>query len=188
MILKRRIVLALGLLFAVSLGVYAGRTGHAATGSQTPQAAIAQVTQSAIGEVTQTAMERCIQSGQHICNPQAWETAVAGNVLLQPPSPNAHLVSEEQAIAVARAAGRSGATPPAPATAVVHAKLMTRRAYEKLYGFKTADNQDRMVWVVTVHADRLFDRTRTEMVHAYTVAVDAATGAGTDIGPQALLG
>ena len=123
----------------------------------------------------------CIAQGKVNCNPDpgVYATMVAANPPLQPPSANPTYITEQQAVSEARGQG----TPPAPDTVAAFARPMTRPEYERLDGDLTNFNPQRMVWVVTVHADMLTDGSplvKPQVKHVYTIALDAETGIETD--------
>jgi hypothetical protein len=120
----------------------------------------------------------CINSGAVICNPAAHQTQVAENPVGQPPKPNAHMMSRDQAIALASQLAASEYTPAAPVSAAAFARMMTEREFEALQpsGVDHFANAQRLFWVVTVHAPTSTTDRILRKYDVYTVQIDAETG------------
>ncbi|GAC1403485.1 MAG: hypothetical protein NVSMB52_17470 [Chloroflexota bacterium] len=124
----------------------------------------------------------CKLAQQHVCNPHAYATFVATNPLMSPPSNNTLAISGAVAIAIARKAPTGLVGKVTPATAVAHARFMSRTEYEQRYrlgGINAAVDPHRPVWVVTVHAPAT-DSRGLRTFDVYTVVIDADTGQLTD--------
>jgi hypothetical protein len=104
---------------------------------------------------------------------------MADNPTLEPPSADPHYLSETEAIAMAR-----GSHTDAP----VIARLMTPAEAASLAPRLVAmgvKNPDRKVWIVTVHADawtRGSAERPAQLVHVYSMVIDAEARFATDIG------
>lgn len=120
----------------------------------------------------------CINSRKVVCNPQAYQTDVAGNPVAQRPDPRARLMARNDAIALARTLAASEYTPAAPPSAPAFARIMTEREFEALQpgGVDSFANLQRLFWVVTVHAPTSATDRQVQYFKAYTVQIDAETG------------
>ena len=119
-------------------------------------------------------VQACVDAHHPICNPGAYAKLLAQDPLARPPSSHPVYISQDRAMTEARRIAG------APATVVTHELLMSRRAFEDLEKEHTIHDQDRKVWVVTVHAD-ITDMRTGNLAHYYTVAIDGETGVISDI-------
>jgi len=121
-------------------------------------------------------MVACERSGNRVCNPEAEATSEAGNPLSQPPSPHPKYLTLDEV--TARVRGTATTTPE------IHARFMSYPDFERLSGeYSSTVHPARMVWVVTVHADEWTQATLQrgpQLVHYYTVVIDAETGMVSD--------
>jgi len=119
----------------------------------------------------------CVNSGAIICNPAAHQTQVAENPVGRPPNPNARMMSRTEAIALARQSAASDYTSAAPASAPVFARMVTEKEFEALQpgGVDHFANQQRLFWVVTVHAPTAAAERILQHYDVYTVQIDAET-------------
>ncbi len=119
----------------------------------------------------------CVNSGAVICNPAAHQTDVAENPVGRPPNPNARMMSRNEAITAARQLAASQNTSVAAASAPVFARMTTEKEFEALQpgGVDHFANQQRLFWVVTVHAPVSATDRIVRHYDVYTVQIDAET-------------